>query len=1479
MKKFTSICLAVMILLSTISTNIFAADSHAFKDVNGTEYFASEAEALSKLDILEGYEDGSFGATKNITRAEMAAIICRMMGKENVANSSKGKTPFDDVVDTHWASGYINVAAENKIINGDGNGKFRPEDSVSYEEAVKMVVCSIGLADNVVVDKNDWSKGYLEIADKNGITKNLKGKKGESATRADIAVMSYSALAHNIIKPEISLESGTYTGSKTVKLTTTTDDSEIYYTIDGSTPTNKSMKYTKAITISKDCVLKAITVVDSVLYSDESVAEYTIKRSSGGGGGGGGGSSRPTTYSLSFGTIENGSVNSTAAGKYAANTVIDLSATPAEGYLFEKWEATAGTFTDATSATTKFTMPSGNVEIVAKFVQEEEVSSEVETLFGTDPSKNDTDDDGLSDYVEIYITGTDPLLKDSDDNGVSDADEDSDGDKLTNITEIELGTNLVHSDSDADGLNDYDETNLYNTDPVKADTDGDSLIDGDEILLGLDPLLVKTDGTTLDSERKFEQTISDENISEELTEDNEAVPSLTATVSGNINRNISITKSNSNDFNDSRALVGNAIDITGEDLSSGKLTFSIENELEMLSLQDSSEEFSTHLICKYNEDGSTSFLETSFDVSTNSVTAEITESGTYFVADIKALFDELGLALPTVADLSLLSDPEVELMDIDIDENSNGNSNENVELQNTEEIIEPENVEIADADTEKVTLMAANGAMAQADIVFIIDTTGSMSGEIYNVKTNVGYFVDALKEKGISAGLALVEYRDIEEDGYDTTKVHKNGTSNWFYDMDAYKNKISSSLYASGGGDTPESVVDALETARLLDMRASAGKIFILVTDANYKVGNRYGIPSMAAEIELLKNAGVNCSVVTGSGNKNTYYDLYNGTEGIYVNINGNFYNELMTIADKIGEEIVGDGYWIYLQGPVPVPVRLDAIPEEGSTADTDDDGIYDVDELESVVPTGEIDLDEIIEKMSRGAITGTDYGVVKMYKYKSSPVDVDTDFDGIEDSVDTDAKNNNFEGTLKGTIEEGINVKFNVDYRDFVNGSNTKYQQDISTVGALLSTLAYDSELTITSGGDFSGQIDKIYSGFGLKDYANYNMADDSSITDDDLSEVSIGHRLVSYNGAETEVFVVSIRGTNGTIQEWSSNFDVGADTDSYWDRNNSMWRNKQNHKGFDVAANRIYDYIIDYIDDGISNGLINPTAKRSIFITGHSRGAAIANIVGSLFEDSSSYQSYTYTFATPYTTTDEDATNYKTIFNVINSDDLIPELPLQSWGFKKYGINKSDSIKDNYENKWFGAQEGTWEWLINANKESGKVDYNYNGSKESTVKAFGEMVGNREDLYKYSSSEKSILTLKDEYDTMEDAENAVNAQKEKYGDRISRFCSIGITTDTKFFTGKTYYKVEVYQTPAFLTMVLADMAGNEKRGGTLGFDVAKDFSNAKNKFVASAIDQASDFAWKGIKVGKAIEFFRLGGITHAHWPETYYLLARYTK
>jgi hypothetical protein len=66
----------------------------------------------------------------------------------------------------------------------------------------------------------------------------------------------------------------------------------------------------------------------------------------------------------------------------------------------------------------------------------------------------------------------------------------------------------------------------------------------------------------------------------------------------------------------------------------------------------------------------------------------------------------------------------------------------------------------------------------QVDIVFVVDTTGSMGTSISNVKNNITTFVDALVDADIKPYFALVEYRDITCDVKNSTNVKMNQTNN-----------------------------------------------------------------------------------------------------------------------------------------------------------------------------------------------------------------------------------------------------------------------------------------------------------------------------------------------------------------------------------------------------------------------------------------------------------------------------------------------------------------------------------------------------------------------------------------------------------------------------------------------------------------------------------------------------------------------------
>lgn len=178
MKRILSLVL-VFVMFSAVSVSALANDE--------------KLSLLSDLGIFEGYEDGDFKLDETLTRAQAAAVIVRLMNKADEAVN--GETVFSDVASSHWASGYINKAYEDGIINGFGDGTFRPEDKVTYHQFIKMLCCVLGY--DIAAEKTygGWENGgYIKIADIIRITKNIEFEKDAFITRHDVAQMSFEAL-------------------------------------------------------------------------------------------------------------------------------------------------------------------------------------------------------------------------------------------------------------------------------------------------------------------------------------------------------------------------------------------------------------------------------------------------------------------------------------------------------------------------------------------------------------------------------------------------------------------------------------------------------------------------------------------------------------------------------------------------------------------------------------------------------------------------------------------------------------------------------------------------------------------------------------------------------------------------------------------------------------------------------------------------------------------------------------------------------------------------------------------------------------------------------------------------------------------------------------------------------------------------------------------------------------------------------------
>lgn len=195
-KRFISTLLAVMLVMSTLVVSVPVSAN--FADLP-KEHSAYEAvDVLSKLGVINGYEEnGSFNfkPDNNVTRAEFTAMLLRTRGMGAVGSTSLENPPFPDVVtsDVSWAIGNIRTARELKIINGYDDGTFKPNNNVSYEEAIKMIVCALGYGE-MGSDGAFWYTRYLNTATSLGFLEGAGGAIATPATRATIASMLYNCL-------------------------------------------------------------------------------------------------------------------------------------------------------------------------------------------------------------------------------------------------------------------------------------------------------------------------------------------------------------------------------------------------------------------------------------------------------------------------------------------------------------------------------------------------------------------------------------------------------------------------------------------------------------------------------------------------------------------------------------------------------------------------------------------------------------------------------------------------------------------------------------------------------------------------------------------------------------------------------------------------------------------------------------------------------------------------------------------------------------------------------------------------------------------------------------------------------------------------------------------------------------------------------------------------------------------------------------
>lgn len=185
LKKVLALVLACAMVFGTV-----AMAGSVYPDVADDANYAEAVKTLSALEIIKGDDQGNFNPDATITRAEMAKILCTMIGSGDLATTA---TKFADVADNHWASGYIAYAQQLGYIDGYDATTFGPEDPVTYEQVLKLIMAALGYTYKAE-QNGGYPTGYLYVAADREVTKGATGKGPEAAPRSTVAILVNNAM-------------------------------------------------------------------------------------------------------------------------------------------------------------------------------------------------------------------------------------------------------------------------------------------------------------------------------------------------------------------------------------------------------------------------------------------------------------------------------------------------------------------------------------------------------------------------------------------------------------------------------------------------------------------------------------------------------------------------------------------------------------------------------------------------------------------------------------------------------------------------------------------------------------------------------------------------------------------------------------------------------------------------------------------------------------------------------------------------------------------------------------------------------------------------------------------------------------------------------------------------------------------------------------------------------------------------------------
>ena len=193
LKKTLCLILAVVMVVGVLILPAYAADD-----------YTAAITALQNYKVLQGKGDGLIHADDPVTRADMAAIVYRIMtGDTEPAATANQKADakygayadkFKDLTaNDRWAKGYIGFCANQGVLKGDEKGNVKPNEQITGYEVQAMLLRALGYDKNNEYTGKDWKFNILADATKTGISKGVSTDPANKTPRGAVAQLTVNA--------------------------------------------------------------------------------------------------------------------------------------------------------------------------------------------------------------------------------------------------------------------------------------------------------------------------------------------------------------------------------------------------------------------------------------------------------------------------------------------------------------------------------------------------------------------------------------------------------------------------------------------------------------------------------------------------------------------------------------------------------------------------------------------------------------------------------------------------------------------------------------------------------------------------------------------------------------------------------------------------------------------------------------------------------------------------------------------------------------------------------------------------------------------------------------------------------------------------------------------------------------------------------------------------------------------------------------